>query len=103
MVELAPGRKQTGVQSGVSMVRPQGALRQRRLPRVVEDADPYNRRGGFHIRPGAFPLPHTATGGQCPPLHQVSAVSLLLALRVKRSLSTIYRSWVAEAISVTSS
>ena len=31
------------------------------------------------------------------------AVSLLFALRVKRSLSTIYRSWVAVATSVTSS
>ena len=41
MVELAPGRKQTGVQSGARIARPQGALRQRRLPRVVEDADPY--------------------------------------------------------------
>ena len=26
-------------------------------PRVVEDADPYSRRGGFHIRPGTLPLP----------------------------------------------
>ena len=41
MVELAPGRKQTEVQSGANKVRPQGALRQRQLPRVVEDADPY--------------------------------------------------------------
>ena len=31
------------------------------------------------------------------------AVSLLFALRVNRSLSTIYRSWVAVATSVTSS
>ncbi len=41
MVELAPGRKQTGVQSGASIACLQGALRQRQLPRVVEDADPY--------------------------------------------------------------
>ena len=67
MVELAPGRKQTGVQSGANMVRLQGTLRQRRLPRVVEDADPYNRRGGFHIRPGAFPLPHTPRAGSAYP------------------------------------
>ena len=30
---------------------------------------PIRRRGGFHIRPGTFLLPHTATGDQCSPLH----------------------------------
>ncbi len=33
---------------------------------------PLRRRGGFHIRPGTFPLPHTATGEHRSPLQLLS-------------------------------
>ena len=36
--------------------------------RVNDEHRPLHRRGGFHIRPGTLPLPHTGTGEHCSPL-----------------------------------
>ena len=35
---------------------------------------PYSRRGGFHIRPGAVPLPQTARAGSARPYRAPSCL-----------------------------
>ena len=43
-------------------------MRRRKLPRVIEDADPY-AVGADSISARVLFVPHTATGDQCSPLH----------------------------------
>ena len=46
---------------------PAGGVRQRKPSGSMTSIAPYSRRGGFHIRPGAVPLPQTARAGSARP------------------------------------
>ena len=53
---------------------PAGGVRQRKFSGSMTSIAPYSRRGGFHIRPGAVPLPQTARAGSARPYRAPSCL-----------------------------